>query len=313
MPFRERLLCLALDRLPPMRLLLIANPISGGDARPRIARAAAWFLGQGADVEVVLTQQRGDARRLAGQVHDRRCDRVVVAGGDGTLNEVANGLCGSTVPVAFLPLGTVNVFALETGIPLDLAGACRLALEGRPRSISLGRIGDELFLLMASAGWDAAAVARLRPAVKRRFGRLAYVLSAVEALLAQPPNTVEIRLPDGRRRNGSGVVVSNARCYGGRYVITPQASLLSDRLELCLLRRDGRAAMLGYALRLGLHLPLRPPAVEYHSVDAVEISGAGVPVQVDGDPWGMLPARVASVPNALSVVLPEAFQDGKHG
>lgn len=149
--------------------------------------------------------------------------------------------------------------------------------------------------------------------VKRRFGRLAYALSAAEALLAQPPNTVEIHLPDGRRRSGSGVVVSNARCYGGRYVITPQASLLSDRLELCLLRHGGRAAMLGYALRLGLHLPLRSPAVEYYSIDVVEISGAGVPVQVDGDPWGLLPVKVASVPNALSVVFPESFQGGEHG
>lgn len=296
-----------------MRLLLIANPVSGGDARPRIALAAAWFLGQGADVEVVLTQQRGDARRLAAQVRARRCDRVVVAGGDGTLNEVANGLCGSEVPVAFLPLGTVNVFALETGIPLQLEAACRLALEGRPQPISLGRIGEETFLLMASAGWDAAAVARLRPAVKRRFGRMAYVLSAVEALLARPPGTVEVLLPDGRRRSGFGVVVSNARCYGGRYVITPQASVVSDRLELCLLRRGGRGAMLGYVLRLGLHLPLRPPAVEYHSVATVELSGDGVPVQVDGDQWGTLPIKVVSVPNALSVVLPESFQDGEHG
>jgi YegS/Rv2252/BmrU family lipid kinase len=293
-----------------MRLLLIANPVSGGDARARIARAAAWFLGQGADVEVVLTQQRGDARRLAGQVRDRRCDRVVAAGGDGTLNEVANGLCGSEVPVAFLPLGTVNVFALETGIPLQLEAACRLALVGRPRRISLGRIGGEAFLLMASAGWDAAAVARQRPAVKRRFGRLAYALSAVEALLEHPPGAVDILLPDGRRRSGFGVVVSNARCYGGRYVITPQASLFSDRLELCLLRRGGRGAMLGYALRLGLHLPLRPPAVEFHSVEAVEISGAGVPVQVDGDAWGTLPVKVVSVPNALSVVLPDTCRDG---
>jgi len=295
-----------------VNILLIANPTSGGDARPRIGHAAAFFQAAGARVEVVLTRQRGDARRLAEEARDGRCDRVVVAGGDGTLNEVANGLCGSNVPVALLPLGTVNVFALETGIPLSLEDACRLALEGRPRPISLGRIGDEVFLLMASVGWDAAAVARLRPVVKRRFGRLAYALSAVEALLAQPPGRVELHLPDGSRRSGFGVVAGNGRYYGGRYVITPQASLFSERLELCLLRRGSRLAMLGYALRLGLHLPLRPPAVEFHGVQSVEIVGQDVPVQVDGDAWGTLPVQLTCLPRALTVVLPATFLEGQN-
>lgn len=289
-----------------MNLHLIANPVSGGDARPRIARAAAWLRERGASVELFLTERRGDARRFAVQAHGR-CDRVVVAGGDGTLNEVANGLGGTELPVAFLPLGTVNVFALETGIPLQSEAACRLAVEGRPRRISLGSINGEAFLLMASAGWDAAAVARLRPAVKRRIGRLAYGVSAAEALLAQAPAPLQLTLADGSCHAGFGVVVSNARCYGGRYVVTPRASLFSPRLEVCLLKRRGRLAMLGHALRLGLHLPLQSPAVEFFSIEQAAISGIEVPVQVDGDAWGVLPVAVACRPEALAVVLPATF------
>jgi YegS/Rv2252/BmrU family lipid kinase len=286
-----------------MNLLLIANPISGGDARPQITRAVNWLQAAGASVELRLTGARGDARRLAGELH-AGYDRVVVAGGDGTLNEVANALGGTATPVAFLPLGTVNVFALETGIPLELPQACQLVLEGQPRRISLGAINGESFLLMASAGWDAAAVARLRPAVKRRLGRLAYGVSALEALPAVSRTPLQLRLADGSRHDGFGVVVSNARYYGGRYVVTPQAALDSPRLEVCLFRRGGRLALLGYALRLGLHLPLHPPAVTFFSVDQVEISGADVPVQVDGDFWGRLPITVSSQPQALSVILP---------
>lgn len=288
-----------------MRICLIANPVSGGNPMSRIERAAGWLRGRGAAVETRLTRQRGDARDFAVRALAGGCDRVVVAGGDGTLNEVANGLRGSALPVAFLPMGTVNVFALETGIPIDLEAACRLALEGEPRRISLGRIGDEVFLLMASAGWDAAAVAGLRPELKRRCGRLAYAVSALEALLAHRPPGIGLTLPDGTRRDGFGVVASNARCYGGRYVITPNASLFSDRLELCLLRRGSRRALLGYALRLGLYLPLRPPAVEFHSVAAVEVHGPGVPVQVDGDACGPLPVQLSCLPEALTVVLPK--------
>jgi len=286
-----------------MNIHLIANPVSGGDARPRIARASDWLRAPGVKVEVRLTGGRGDARRFAAEAVGR-CDRVVAAGGDGTLNEVANGLCGSDLPVAFLPLGTVNVFALETGIPLDLEQACRLAVEGRPRRISLGRINGESFLLMISAGWDAEAVARLRPALKRRIGRLAYGVSAMEVLLGKPPAPLQVLLADGSRHAGVGVVVSNARYYGGRYVVTPQASLASPHLEICLFKRGGRLAMLGYALRLGLRLPLRPPSVEFFSLDAVDITGPGGAVQVDGDSWGTLPVKVASQPDALSMVLP---------
>jgi YegS/Rv2252/BmrU family lipid kinase len=287
-----------------MKVRLIANPVSGGDAKPRIARAFSLLRELGADVEVCLTAARGDARRLAAQALGGDCDRIVVAGGDGTLNEVANGLCGSDLPMAFLPLGTVNVFALEAGIPMALEPACRLAVEGRPRRISLGRINNESFLLMASCGWDADAVGRLRPAVKRRLGRLAYGIAALESLLAAAPAPVQLTLPDGSRHSGYGVIVSNARHYGGNYVVTPKASLESSRLELCLLKHGGRLAMCGYALRLALHLPLCSPAADFFSVDAVDITGTGVAVQVDGDAWGVLPIRLESQPEALSVVLP---------
>ncbi len=286
-----------------MNLLLIANPISGGDARLRIAQAENWLRAGGARVDVHLTGQRGDARRLATELHGGY-DRVVVAGGDGTLNEVASALCGTATPVAFLPFGTVNVFALETGIPLDLVPACGLALAGTPRRITLGNIDGESFLLMASAGWDAAAVAGLRPAVKRRLGRLAYGISAVEALLAGAPPPVQIRLGDGSTHEGFGVVVSNARYYGGRYVVTPQASLESAQLEVCLFKRGGRLDLLAYAVCLGRHRPLRSPAVNFFTVDSLQISGINVPVQVDGDAWGKLPVTITAQPQALSVILP---------
>lgn len=286
-----------------MNIQLIANPVSGGNARARIAQAVTLLQDQGASVAVQLTAQPGDARRFAAQGLGQ-CDRVVVAGGDGTLNEVANGLCGSALPVAFLPMGTVNVFALETGIPLELDQACRLAVEGRPRRISMGTINGESFLLMVSAGWDAAAVARLRPAVKRRLGRLAYALSAMEALWAKAPGPLQVTLADGSRHAGFGVIISNARYYGGRFIVNPKAAIDAPDLQLCLLKNGGRLAMLSYALRLGLHLPLRPPAVVFFSINAVDLTGSGVPVQVDGDAWGVLPAKIVSQADALSVVLP---------
>ena len=170
-----------------MRIKLIANPVSGGDARPRIQWAVAELQRLGAEVKLCLTGARGDARKSAAQALSEGFDRIVVAGGDGTLNEVVNGVASPALPIAFLPLGTVNVFALEAGIPLNLEQACALAVQGIPRRITLGRINDELFLLMASAGWDAEAVAHVRSGLKRFIGRLAYAVSALEVLLLKAP------------------------------------------------------------------------------------------------------------------------------
>jgi len=288
-----------------MRIKLIANPVSGGDARPRIQKAAAELQKLGADVEMCLTAARGDARKAAAQARAEGFDRIVAAGGDGTLNEVVNGVAAPDVPIAFLPLGTVNVFALEAGIPRQLDQACALAVNGSPRQITLGRINDDLFLRMASVGWDAEAVAHVRTGLKRLIGRLAYAASALEVLLLKPPAAVELVTPEGFSHSGYGVVVSNCRFYGGRYMVTPGASMLRDDFEVCLLRQGGRLAMLKFAATLLLKQPLKPPLVEYFTLSSARLQGQKVAVQVDGDAWGTLPVSLEAVPGAVAMVLPE--------
>lgn len=291
-----------------MHIKLIANPVSGGDARSRIEFAQAALARSGAKVDLYLTGGRGDAKKAAAQALLEGYDRVVAAGGDGTLNEVVNGVASPRLPIAFLPLGTVNVFALEVGIPLQLDKACALALQGSVRQITLGKMGDELFLLMASAGWDAEAVAHVRSGLKKRIGRLAYAVSALEVFLKKPPTSLVLISPDGKHHTGFGAVVSNSRYYGGRYVVTPKASMFRDDLEVCLLRQNGRLAMLKFCLRLALKRPLQKPLVEYYSLASVVLKGEAVAVQVDGDIGGFLPVKIDAVPRAVSMVLPDPNQ-----
>ena len=288
-----------------MRIKLIANPVSGGDARPRIQKVMTELQKLGADVVTCLTTARGDARKAAALARTEGFDRVIAAGGDGTLNEVINGVASPDVPIAFLPLGTVNVFALEAGIPLQLDQACSLAVNGSPRRITLGRIKDDLFLLMVSVGWDAEAVAHVRPGLKRLLGRVAYAVSALEVLLRKAPSTVELVTPEGHCLSGYGAVVSNCRYYGGRYMVTPGASMLRSDFEVCLLRQGGRLAMLKFAAFLLLKRPLAPPLVEFYTMSSVRLQGQNVAVQVDGDAWGILPVNLEAVPGAVAMVLPE--------
>jgi len=287
-----------------MRIKLIANPVSGGDARPRIHRAVAELQRLGAGVKLCLTEARGDAKKFAAQALSEGFDRIVAAGGDGTLNEVVNGVASPALPIAFLPLGTVNVFALEAGIPMTLEHACALAVHGVPRRITLGRIDADLFLLMASAGWDAEAVTHVRSDLKRFIGRLAYAVSALEVLLLKSPAALELVTPDGRSHTGYGVVVSNCRYYGGRYTVTPGASMFREDLDICLLLQGGRLAMLKFAAALLLKRPMRPPLVAFFSVMSSELRGQDIAVQVDGDAWGRLPVRIEAVPGAVAMVLP---------
>lgn len=293
------------DELNKMRIKLIANPISGGDARPRIELARDALERAGAHVDLFLTAARGDAREAAAQALSEGYDRVVAAGGDGTLNEVVNGIASPELPIAFLPFGTVNVFALEAGIPSHLEDACTLAVKGLARPITLGRINGELFLLMVSAGWDAEAVAQVRSGLKKRIGRLAYAISAMEVLWQKSPAPLEMIAGNGKRHSGFGVVISNCRYYGGRYVVTPEASMFRDDFEVCLLRQGGRLAMIKFALSLALRSPLREPLVESFRLSSVELQGGAVALQVDGDVGGSLPAKIDAVPRAVSMVLPD--------
>lgn len=275
----------------PGRLLLIANPVSGGDARPRIARAVAWFQARGVVVEVLLTERSGDARRFAAQAKERGCDRVVAAGGDGTLNEVLNGLAPSSLPLAFLPLGTTNVFTYEAGLPRNLEAACRVALEGVPRPVCLGVADGERFLLMASAGFDAATVHRVNLKLKRRTGKLAYAVSAVTTLLGGPLPIFDVTGDDGQIRSACQVVAGNGRYYGGRLSLTPTASLFAERLDICLVAPMSRPRFVLTAI--ALLAGLTPPGVARFATRQLTLQGDGIPLQIDGDDRGTLPRQLS--------------------
>ena len=288
----------------PRRIMLIANPVAGGDALARIRQAQESLAARGDRVELLLTDVRGDAARFACEAKSGEIDLLVAAGGDGTLNEVINGLAPSAIPLAFIPLGTTNVFALEAGIPFDIPGACRVALEGAPTPVSLGLAGDTRFLLMAGAGFDAEVVRRVDLRLKRRLGKLAYVVSGLRVFFGAPFPALEVVLEDGSRLSGHTVVIGNGRLYGGRFSLTPDASLTDDIFEVCLLQKPGRLPLLHALLRMVLRLPLEPAGARLFKARELWVHGPGVAVQIDGDDYGELPMSFRVVPGELVLVMP---------
>lgn len=288
----------------PRRIKLIANPVAGGDATPKIQQAKACLGAQGAQVELALTAVRGDALRAAQTAKSDNFDLIVAAGGDGTLNEVINGLAPSTIPLAFIPLGTTNVFALEAGIPRDIAAACRIALTGTPTPVCLGRADRTRFLLMAGVGFDAEVVHQVDLRLKRYLGKLAYVVSALRIFFGPPLPTIELTLDDGSQLQGHGVIIGNGRFYGGRFSLTPGASLQEDRFEVCLLQKAGRLNLLHFLLRMLLHRPLAPAGGKLFKARELTLRGDAVSVQIDGDPHGRLPMKFRVLSGELVMVMP---------
>jgi len=291
-----------------MRLLLIANPVAGRNARQAIARVCRALARRGANVELYLTTAAGDAERRARQARDESWQRIVAAGGDGTLNEVVNGLAGSALPLAFIPLGTTNVFALETGIPFDVAQAAVIAVEAPARPVTLGRAGDRVFLLMAGSGFDGQVVAAVSTRLKRLLGKGAYLVAAVQQLLRNPPRRFEVRC-NGETYQASGVLIANARCYGGRFTLTPRAGLERPDLEVCLLLRPGRLSLLRQALALVTGRTLKPPYGKILTTTRLEITTPGVAVQIDGDYFGETPLAFDCTPASLQLVIPDLAKE----
>lgn len=287
-----------------MQIKLIANPVAGGNARPQIDRLCRYFAGQGYDVDLCLSAARGDAEAAARAAREQGYTRIVAAGGDGTLNEVINGLAPSTIPLAFIPLGTVNVLALEIGLPFNLLAAAAVAVRGVPTPVCLGLAGGRKFLLMAGIGFDAQVVRAVDSRLKRSIGRFAYVVAAMQALTRWQPPQLMVTLADGTVHKAEGVIIGNGRLYGGRFSLTPHARLADDTFEVLLLRRSSRLALLRAGLCLLLHRPPAPrDGILLHTTQ-LSIAGTA-PIQIDGDDHGDLPCDFKTLPAGITLVLPD--------
>lgn len=290
----------------PRTLLIVYNPVAGWRRRHLLDAVVLALRARSVEVVIRPTTARGDAERFARAARAGGFDRLIVAGGDGTINEAINGLAGSDVPLAIVPMGTANVLAAEIGLAGDAEAIAAAALDGPVARVSLGMVGQRRFAMMAGIGFDAHVVRTVDPAIKRRLGKLAYVLATAMLLgrYRRPRYTV---LANGRRFVAGAVILAKGQHYAGRFVCAPDARLEAPSLELCLFRAGSRLAILRYALALALGRIHRQYDVEILSIREAEIEGPpDDPVQGDGDLIGQLPARIAVAPETLLLSVPRA-------
>jgi diacylglycerol kinase (ATP) len=289
--------------------LLIFNPTAGPGRHKRLLATLGAIRGSGTAVTVCETTAPRDADRLARTAVG--CRTVIAAGGDGTINEIVNGLRAREdyCTLGLVPLGTANVLARELGIdPSSPATVAGIIGAGVARRIALGCAAGRYFTMMAGIGFDAHVVDKVDPRIKRRFGKLAYVVSSLAQLLTYRPRTYRVRLA-GREEVVASVVVANGHFYGGPYVVAPDASLDVPDLQVCLFHRTGRWHALRYLWGMLSGRLARFKDFEIVSAEEVTVeAGPGCaeyePVQGDGDIVGALPMRITVTPSALSVLVP---------
>jgi diacylglycerol kinase (ATP) len=307
---------------------VIFNPNAGQapNLQAALERSIQQWRNAGWQVELRPTQQAGHGTDLARAAAAAGHAMVVAVGGDGTVNEVMNGLVGTETALGMLPGGTVNVWAREMGLPMDLEKAATMLLKADRRSIDVGRVRsivsrryflprrrqrkgviiDRYFLLMASIGFDAAVTATVNLQEKKTWGAMAYLKQSLQLLSQYRVPKLTLYL-DGRRVRGRVLmaVVGNSQLYGGALKFTHQALVDDGLLDICIIR--GRS-MLKAPLRLWSIVTRRhahDERIDYYQAQQVKfLCRRPVPVQIDGDYLGTTPLRLDIVPKGLWVMVP---------
>ena len=269
---------------------------------------------QGHNVTVAPTKGPNMAGAIARTQIAGGADLIVVAGGDGTINEAAEGIIGTQVPLGILPAGTANVLATEMKLGGSLEKVARRLGELRPRRISVGHItcdGGRVarhFLLMAGVGLDAHVVYKLNAALKARTGKFAYWVAGW-SLLGRRLAEFDVEIA-GERRKCSFALLSKVRNYGGDFEIARNVTLLHDQFEVVLFEGGSSTRYVKYFAGMALNRLSGMRGVTVVRADRVTISPADerqAHVQIDGELGGMLPAEIRIVPDALTLLAPDGY------
>jgi diacylglycerol kinase (ATP) len=281
---------------------VILNPAARSE-RARRWRARVEQLAHGA--VLCATSCIGEAETLARRAALEGYEKIVAAGGDGTINEVVNGLAGTDAALGLLPMGTVNVFATELQLPATKLDECwKIICTGRTRAIDLPNANGKHFVQLAGIGLDAQAVKETSTRLKRSFGPLSYLISAAQ-IASRPPPRLLIESENASAREGSFVLIGNGRFYGGPFPFFKRALIDDGLLDVVVFRRVGYFDIIRYLQNVIFSSSINFPEVEYFQTARLRVSSAEeVPVEIDGELIGICPVEFQMGERPLRVLAP---------
>ena len=294
--------------------LVIVNPAAGG-GRP--LRSVDWLrerLAARPEARLEITRRRGDAEALAADAARLGHDRVIAVGGDGTVQEVVNGLLSASASASMgvVPLGSGNDLARSLALPAELTSAWRLAIGHATRPIDVAKArngaGDQRWFASAGGiGFDAQVAAAMSSRSGWRGGRAGYLLTTLSELRRFENRRVQLTV-DGETEAGDVlfVAIANGTYYGGGMRIAPGARLDDGRLDVCVVGDISRLTVLRQLPNLYRGTHVDHPAVAMRYGTSIEADGdQETRIHLDGEPFGTLPLRVSISHRVLSVAAPE--------
>jgi diacylglycerol kinase (ATP) len=300
--------------------LMIHNPNAGngGSRRRSLLRDARHiFASGGIDAELAETKGPGHATEIAQRAADEGRGLVIACGGDGTLNEIVNGLAarenGHRVPLALLPGGTANILAKELNLPWDIPSAAETLVHGEVKEVALGLATPleqperkKYFLSVAGSGPDGMIVYSLDLGLKARVGILAYWWQGARQVFGYDFRRFRITA-DGTKIDASLVIVGRTKNYGGPFKITTNADIYDDEFELMALTTQSGFRYLSYLPSLWLGKLRGTEGIHFwkaRSITCEPLDQNPVHSQVDGEPLARLPVEFKIVPRALKLLVP---------
>ena len=281
---------------------VILNPTARSERARRWSARLREICG---DALLYATASAGDAEHLARNAVAEGFEQIVAAGGDGTIHEVVNGLAGSEAALGLMPMGTMNVFANELGLPANDLGRCWDIIRAeQTRLVDLPTANGKHFVQLAGVGLDAQVVKETSRAFKRNFGPLSYLVSAAQVAARRPPRLL-IESEDAKSEEGTFVLVGNGRLYGGPFPFFKRAAIDDGLLDVLVFKQLGYLELLKYLQNVIFTSAITTREVEYFQTPRLRVSSLEeVPVELDGELCGGCPVEFQVKPRQLKVLAP---------
>jgi diacylglycerol kinase (ATP) len=282
--------------------VVILNPAARSEKAKRW-RARVESVARGC--VICATSRAGEAEVLARHAAEEGFEKIVAAGGDGTINEVVNGLAGSNAALGLLPIGTMNVFAMELGLPAhDLQLCWNIIQSENTRLVDLPSANGKYFVQLAGVGLDAQVVKETSLTLKRNFGPLSYLISAAQIAARQPPRLF-LESEDSSIKEGSFVLVGNGRLYGGPFPFFKHAIIDDGLFDVIAFKQLGYLEIIKYLQDVVFSSEIRVPEIEYFQTRRLRVtSDSEVPVELDGELVGSCPVEFQVRERMLRVLTP---------
>lgn len=294
-----------------MDVLIVVNPVAGGGRGLPMAEAVQRALethGLSARIHATTGPRNGEQAAREAVAADPALRAVIAVGGDGTANEIANGLEGSTVPLAIQPLGTANVLASELHCPMEPSATAACVAKGNVRVIDCGRYNGRRFIMGTGAGLDAAIVEEVARTRGKSLGYIGWIAPIFNKVTHYTYPAFRVII-DGETacENAQYAIVGICRYSAGVFCFTPEAKLDDGLFDVCIFHDLTTIKLAMYAAASFAPGFAQTPDIIYRqgkTVAFLPIDDPDVPVQVDGDPGGRLPAHFEMEPLSLPVIVP---------